>query len=120
MRDRALTFFSRRKFAFLTLILFIGAAGCSKSRKVIPKTNPQTNRPTLINVEQRGKDTYADLQVRQEWIDEGRKVPVDIPDGRTIQVVLHAAMADGTFRRLKGQAPGGTGDLLIRVRITAD
>ena len=54
------------------------------------------------------------------WIDEGRKVPVDIPGGRTIQVVLGAPMADGKILRLKGQAPGGNGDLLLRIRTTTD
>jgi hypothetical protein len=120
MRDRSLAIFSRRAFALLARIPFIGALGCSKSRKPIPKTKPQANQPALVNVEQRGKDTYADFQVRHEWIDEGRTVPVDIPGGRSIQVVLHASMTDGAVLRLKGQAPGGNGDLLLRIRITTD
>jgi hypothetical protein len=43
---------------------------------------------TLKNVEQRGKDLHADLPVRRQWIEEGRRIPVEIPGGRSIEVVL--------------------------------
>ena len=74
--------------------------------------------PTLDNVEQRGKDLHADLPVRRQWIEEGREISVEIPGGRKIQVVLHAVMTDRAILRLKGQAPGGDGDLLLRICVT--
>ncbi len=78
------------------------------------------SEPILNNVEQRGKDLHADLPVRREWIEEGRQIPVEIPGGRSIEVVLNAAMNQGRILRLKGQALDGNGDLLLRICITDD
>jgi hypothetical protein len=78
------------------------------------------NPPGLTNVERRGKDTYADLQVRRAWIREQRLIPVELPAGRTIQVKLHPNMTAGALLRFQGQAPDGQGDLYLRLCITAD
>jgi hypothetical protein len=78
------------------------------------------SQPELKNVEQRGKDLHADLPVRRQWIEEGREISVEIPGGRKIQVALHAVMTDGSILRLKGQATGGDGDLLLRICIFDD
>jgi hypothetical protein len=74
----------------------------------------------LLNVEQRGNDLHADLPVLRHWIVEGRKISVEIPGGRTIEVVLHSMMTAGAILRLKAQAPDTKGDLLLRICITED
>ncbi len=78
------------------------------------------SQTTLKNVEQRGKDLHADLPVQRQWIEEGRSISVEIPGGRSIEVVLHSVMTDGSILRLKGQALDGNGDLLLRIRTTDD
>jgi hypothetical protein len=78
------------------------------------------SEPIRINVEQRGKDLYADLPVRQQWIEEGRIIPVELTGGRTIQVRLNAVMTQGAILRLKGQAFDGDGDLLLRICMSND
>jgi hypothetical protein len=71
----------------------------------------------LTDVEQRGSDTYADIWLRREWIEEGRTISVDNPAGRKMELRLHPVMEDGKYLRLNGQAFEGCGDLLLRVCI---
>lgn len=78
------------------------------------------DQPGITDVERRGKDTYADLPVRREWIEEQRSIPVETPTGGTIQVRLHPAMKEGVSLRFKGQAFDGDGDLFLRIRVMAD
>ena len=75
------------------------------------------NDPVLTNVDQRGNDIYADLQVRRESLAEGRTISLNIPLGHTIELNLTPDMADGRMLCLKGQAFEGAGDLLLRVCI---
>jgi hypothetical protein len=72
----------------------------------------------ITHVERQGHDTHADLSLRREWTRQGRTIDVVFPSGRTIQVTLHPAMTEGTVLRLRGQAPEGDGDLLLRIRLT--
>lgn len=68
-----------------------------------------------------GADLRADVGVRLEDIAAGRKPKVTLPSGRTVQVTLPKAVADGQVIRLKGQGQasmsgGPPGDALIKVR----
>jgi hypothetical protein len=98
-------------------IAIVGVLGCSKSEVDASKHQQAAKQLVLANVEQRGKDTYADVQVRPEWIAERRTIPVMVPLGRTIKVTLNPVMEEGSFLRFKGYAPDGGGDLLLRVCI---
>ncbi len=75
------------------------------------------NQAGLQNIEQRKSDTYADLLVQRECIQEGRGVSVEIPGGSTIKIKLPAGMAEGTSLRLPGQAFDGGGDLYLRIMV---
>lgn len=78
--------------------------------------NPLSS-PKITHVETRDDDTCADLQVRRDWIVEGRSITVVLPDGRSIQLELDPVMGEGTWLRLKGLAFQGKGNLLLKVRI---
>lgn len=71
----------------------------------------------LCNVEQKYGDTFADLHLRREWLDDSRTVTVALPGGSKIQVKLAPMMADNTGLRMKGRAFEGGGDLLLRICI---
>jgi hypothetical protein len=107
----------KSSLTLLAPVLILCAVGCSKSGGGGAQDAKAMNHLVLTNVEQRGDDTYADLQVRREWVVEGRSMPVEMPGGRTIQVVLNPVMKEGTYLRFKGQAFQGAGNLLLRVCI---
>ena len=69
----------------------------------------------LTSIEQRGRDTLADLEVQRDWLQEGRFVSVEMPRGEAIQIKLSPVMSEGKLLRLKGKALAGGGDLLIRI-----
>lgn len=72
----------------------------------------------IVNIEQRGDDTWAELPVRADSVAESRVILIETPLGRLIQLKLNPAMADGTCLRLTGQAFTGRGDLFLRVCIS--
>ena len=78
----------------------------------------QLTEPKLTSIVQLGPDIHADLHVQQKWIDEGQKIHVTIPNGRSIQIQLSSSMTEGVQLRLKGQAGVDKGDLYLVVRIS--
>ena len=83
--------------------------------------NGVTNAPfaeaKLVRVTRVGPDIHASLQVRQEWIDAERRIAVTLPGGRSVQIHLTHAMANGVNLRMKGQVQPGNGDLYLQLEV---
>ena len=70
---------------------------------------------------QRGQDLRATLQITVEEAVQGGRKRISFSDGRTVDVTIPKAAAEGQVLRLKGQGNqgrGGHGDALIELAIT--
>ena len=75
----------------------------------------RTDQAVLRGARQDGDDMHCNLFVGIEWPAERRVVSVTLPDGKTEKLQLSAQMQDGAVLRLRGRAPGGKGDLYLRI-----
>ena len=71
---------------------------------------------------QRGQDVRAEISISVEDAVQGAKRRIAFSDGRTLDVTIPKAAADGQVLRLKGQGGqgrGGAGDALIELHIAS-
>jgi len=97
----------------MAIIVCIGLLGCAKTD--LRDQLIQKNQPMLASPKWDGNDCHIDMYLCPEWITERRVVSATLPDGKTENIQLTAAMEDGTQLRLKGRAPNRTGDLYVHV-----
>lgn len=70
----------------------------------------------------RGEDVQIALSVDFAEAARGARKPVKLPDGRTVEINVPAAVEEGQTLRLRGQGPAGStaglaGDILIEIKV---
>jgi hypothetical protein len=76
-------------------------------------TQPAT---LLTNIREEYGDEHADLCVKQEWLDQRKKILVVSADARHFRLQLNEAVLPGTQLRISGKGRNG-GDLYLHVRL---